>query len=515
MVSRGASVFHGWDAAAAHDPPQASDDATGRSSAPPDLTPRDPAFQAGLWVGRQFRFNPGDPVPVDRPVFVYDEGRTGWWVYEPADPGRGIPGGIWRPLETDSHGLLDAIHRRRPDLALELKEGPGGPGFSPDFRALAADYLFNDRRWREQRVATSPFWTGLRHALRGPEPGGVYGGRKRDGAAHYLRYINTRGGTIDLPTGKLHPHSPEWGCRAVTAGLYTPELVSEHRETFSRFFSRSLGPAYQAQYLSLAGLALTGRSQPLRGLVMVMGESGSGKGGLVAALVCAFGEYAQAVDNGWFSRRVGDIDDATARMIAHRVRLIAVDEVGADSRPHQSRLMSLTGDSMLSARRPHGKTVSDKIRAGVWTTAVDPPSGIAAWSGIRRRLATIPTIEKLRKADVIPGFEERPEVQDAVFTLVVLAARLVYETGYRAPEGDVVLKRAVLAEMDPLSAFLECLDDEWNGTPLRDLLEHIREHLGWADLSMQKLGRAVKHSGGWDSKREGGGGPVVLIRRRK
>ena len=515
MVSRDDSVFHGWDAAAAQDPPQAPDDTTGWHSAHRS-TPRDPAFHAGLWVGKRFRFNPGDPAQVDRPVFVYDEGKTGWWVYEPADPGRGIPGGVWRSLETDSHSLLDAIHQRRLELAVEIEvtEGPGGLGPSPDFRAHAAEVLSSGGRWREQRVTTSPFWAGLRQALRGSEPGGVYGGRNKDGAVHYLKYINTPGGTIDLSTGILLPHSPEWGCRAVTGGRYTPESVSEHRNTFTQYFSKVLAPAYQAHYLSLGGLALTGQSQSLRGLVMVKGESGSGKGGLAGALVSAFGEYARVVDSSWFSRRIGDIDDATALMVANRVRLIAVDEVGADSRPHQSRLMSLTGDSMLSARRPHGKTISDKVRAGVWTTAVDAPSGIAAWSGIRRRLAVIPTMKRLDVADVIPCFEERQEVQDAVLTLATLAAREVYEKGYRAPEGDIELKRGVLAEMDPLSALLERLDNQWKDAPLRDLLSHIREDLGWDDLSMQKLGRAVGHSEVWTSKREGGGGPMILIRRR-
>ena len=454
-------------------------------------------------------------MPVDHPVFVYDEGKTGWWVYEPTDPGRGIPGGVWRPLETDSHSLLDAIHQSRLELALELElsEGTGGLGLSPNIRAHAAEILSTGGKWREQRVMTSPFWTGLRLALRAPEPGGVYGGRNRDGAAHYLKYINTPGGTVDLATGTLLPHSPDWGCRAVTAGRYTPELVSEHRNTFAQFFSKILAPAYQGQYLSLAGLALTGWSQSLRGLVMVKGESGSGKGGLLAALVSAFGEYARVVDSSWFSRRIGDIDDATALMVANRVRLIAVDEVGADSRPHQSRLMSLTGDSMLSARRPHGKTIADKFRAGVWTTAVDAPSGIAVWSGIQRRLAVLPTIAELNVADVIPGFEELQEVQDAVLTLAILAAHEVYKKGYRAPEGDIVLKRAVLAEMDPLSALLQHLDDKWNGTPLRDLLDHIRDSMGWDDLSLNKLGRAVRHSKVWDSKREGGGGQTILIRR--
>ena len=71
--------------------------------------------------------------------------------------------------------------------------------------------LGNDKVWNGQKHLGSDLWDGLRELCLGqvPEP--------------LLYHVGVANGCIDLKIGDFHPHRPECGQRALTAGRYLPE----------------------------------------------------------------------------------------------------------------------------------------------------------------------------------------------------------------------------------------------------------------------------------------------------
>ena len=257
--------------------------------------------------------------------------------------------------------LLDGIGQRRYSLAQELRnEGMN----------RIADFLVSKNEWAGARAEKSDLWGGLRYSLAGAAP---------QPQAHHL---GTPGGVVDLRDGKIHPHAPSYGIRGVTVGTFQPEREREHLVALRERFDNVFAPHTLDAYLRLVALALTGRAQSHRAVVLVFGPSGSGKWDACNVALNALGERGMGVAHDWLqSNQRTEIDVTATEMLERQPAIVKVDEVGGDTRISASRLLSLTGNAPTSARRPHGPLVSGKPRFQLWTTAVDAPQ-IPRYGGI-------------------------------------------------------------------------------------------------------------------------------------
>ena len=405
--------------------------------------------------------------------YVYDNTphRLGWWNYD---------GRVWRSLVDGDPRLLDDVNAQRYALAQKLKEqGNEGP----------AATLAGQKYWDRNKAKNSDFWSGLRLTLAGdlPEP-----------EPHYL---GTPGGVVDLRTGQLHPHAPEFGIRALTRGQYLPQEVAAMMEVWHRRFDPVFAPEIQAAYLALLALALTRRAQNLRGIVFVKGESGSGKGGAVNVAVNALGDYSGAVPRKWLDQRNGgDIDATGAELLEKQPAIVSIDEVGQGTRVDFGHLMTVTGDMPYKARRPHGPLIEGRIQAQFWTTAVDVPQ-IPKASGIDRRMAVLPTIHRLEESEIDAVRADDQDLLAYVVTRAALLAQLVYQDGYRAPVGDESTKAEALADMDPLATWLDELPESLADHLVSEVLDQARKDLGDEKITANALGRRINASKVWISER--------------
>ena len=406
--------------------------------------------------------------------YLYDStpGELAWWYYD---------GKVWRPLSNSDPRLMDEVGRERYNYASGLASA-GAEGL--------ADTLI--KQWMS-KAGVADLAAGLRHSMKGaaPEP------------EHY--HLGTPDGVVDLRDGQIYPHAPHFQIRGVTKGRYLPQVSpAKHWEAINRRFGPVFSRETQLEYIRLVALALTGRAQSYRAIVLVTGPSGSGKGDACNAVLNALSDRGAGVSADYIGTdQRSDIDAITTDILERQPAILKVDEVGGDTRVGVSRLLALTGNAERQSRKPHGPIIRGTPRFQLWTTAVDAPE-FPAHSGIRRRLAVLATTRELNDSEINEDGVSDQALLDAIVTLAVIAAREVYLPGYVAPEGDKEAKRKTIVDMDVVAAWLEEQDD-LDGISKAEARKRCLEQLEISerDLTATAFGTRVNASLRWQPHREG------------
>ena len=186
-----------------------------------------------------------------------------------------------------------------------------------DGHAFWARLLSQEKHWRTLRSPSSDFWIGFQKSW-----------VSADAPDSPLHYIGTPDGVVDLRDGQLLNHSPSYGVRGLTGGSYRPEELQQLEEAFARRFTGGVSYENGQAFLDLFGLALTRTAPNRRGWVAVLGESGTGKGGMLTVIKHALGEYALTIPRKWVQEKSGgdDIDTMAADVIQIKPAVLLVDE---------------------------------------------------------------------------------------------------------------------------------------------------------------------------------------------
>ena len=402
-----------------------------------------------------------------------------WWVYTD---------NRWSLLPTNDPTLWDLLTRDRLEIARNLTDD----GY-PHLGAMLSDGLKYAQGAQRAEVDS-----GLRHALAGPEP--------RPADACY----GAANGVVDLRTGKLTPHGPNQGLRAVARGRYLPDNADKGMELIRKRFKAVFSTAMLETALDMAALGASGQATyHHRQIAFVVGKSGSGKGGWTALLNAAQGEHAAGANPGWLgAKHEQDIDTTGARILESMAGAIIVNEFGEDQPVNAGFLNSVTASSgdPFRARDPYKPLLVDFVRGVFWLSAVAPPL-IPANSGIRRRVTFIPTLgydfdldpDGISSPDIFPQ-----DLCDALVTQICLRARRVFERGYKAPRGDEQVKAVLLDRMDPVAAWVRDMPADWDGMPASNALQLCQSDLG-KEITSTLLGNRINASEVWTKERATGG----------
>ena len=413
-----------------------------------------------------------------RATWRYDDDPAGsfWSRYED---------GVWSPLTSRDRRMLGSISARRYHLAAEMFDA----GFPEGAAALVKDH-----DWNREKHSNSDMWDGLHNACLGKIP---------DPKEHHVAVAN---GCVDLVTGVMHDHSPECGQRGKAAGAYRPEDAVMLADTFHAYFDKVFVREDQRKYLELVGLCMTGDASAHRGLAMIKGCSRSGKGGAVRLQERSLGSRAVGLSSDWFNRKIQDIDNETANLIIHRPDSIASSEIGFDSLQHRRKVCAVAGgEDTISARRPHGVTVSGPVYGLFWTSCVQLPH-FEAGEGMDERLVVLRTLKKLKPRERSKAAGRNPILLDAVITGGIMAIRAAGffdddGAGYIAPGGpDDAATSEDLKKMDPLAPWLEELSDEWHGRRVEDAREQAMGDLS-LEISQTSFGNCIGKSERWGKSR--------------
>ena len=411
---------------------------------------------------------------VGRARYVTGDGPPRWWLYDDERH-------AWRQLTDRDYVFQYDIASRRYSLAQELQD----LGKTEEAKLLASPL------WRGQQANFSgEFWAAMARTLTGPEP---------EPMPNTFAAAN---GVVNLTDGECTPHTPVHGVRSVARGRYLRESAPELRKVLARRFCDVFKEEGVDAFIELCGLALTRQVQTWRGLLWVWGTPGSGKGGVSRLVEVAFGPAAKRVPLKFFEGTASDIDDALADAIEKQPLFLLLDELGPQSRIDEAKLLSRTGDTSQTSRRPHGATISGPVNALVIVTTVDPPS-MSSKTGLDRRTAVLKTLlEELPASRKEAGIAD--DLCDALVTWACLSAqdtlkRITAHT-YDPTPGDAVQKQALLQRIDPVGTWLDTLPDDYAGMTLQDLAARATQELsGILDrkLSPADVGRKLDTSRKW------------------
>ena len=415
-----------------------------------------------------------------RPSFRYDRERGVWWVWN---------GDHWSEVEDDIT-ITDSLHSARLRMAADLRDSG---------EEYLARLLHRDKEWRSLTGnRRGEWWAKLREELDRPAP------------LPPPHELATPGGVVDLRTGSVEPHDAlKHDTLAVTQGMYRPSEASQLREALWRRLQHNIERNDFDQVIKALGVATARRSVDYGGILWLYGASGGGKGSTALLIQMSFGGQGLGVSADMLERRSrSDIDADLARLIQIDPVVYVASEI---DRVGSSRINSITGGDVHSARKPHGKILEGGPSGMLIATSVSAPS-VSVEKGLERRLIVIPFPREL-DAGVKKQRSFTQDEMDAVITLAVQEALQIDQDGWEPPVGNREAKERFLATADPVSRWLQALPDTYDGKPIRDVWNEYNQQEE-AEITLAKFGRQVGLSQRWESVLPRRGQPKVLKRLR-
>ena len=325
-------------------------------------------------------------------------------------------------------------------------------------------------------------------------------------------------GALDLATGRLLPHSPEYRATKTTGTNFIHGATHPAWDAVVALL-KSEGDRYEFIH-QYSGSGLHGEN-PNELLVIFQGDAGTGKGTLLTGIHRALGAYTETVEIGtllatdWRKQNKSAPREDLLKLRGARFVYPSI-EPPKDSKLDDGSIKALTGNDIITARSPHAKqsiSFSPVFKLTLQTnfplrTEFDDP-------GMKRRVIVVPFNRKPDQPD--------PSIKNALMNdAQARAAALawLYE-GYRVwrSNGFALPTSALAAEatagywkdMDPYAQFAadvglrfgkmeRCAKPRITGA-----LKAWREENGRFDATMKGFPAWLKSKGCMDTQITGGG----------
>lgn len=330
-----------------------------------------------------------------------------------------------------------------------------------------------------------------------------------DSHAHLLTVEN---GTIDLRTGKLLAHNPDWLLTQIAPTEYDPSARSK---TLEKVLKHVLGDVTEFAQLVL-GRSLWG-DNALEKFYVWQGPGRSGKGTLLEALKSCLGTSAMTAESKTFVTSQGrQVRDDLARLAEARV--VLASEVGKGEHLDPTLIKSITGLDTIASRHLYGSYFEFRPRLTLHLQCNDLPRVDDQDDAIWNRLVVIPTGPTLSEDQRDPGV--KAELFDtkrggkALLAWLIAGSVKAAEMRY-IPEPEVVKAKSTKyrADNNPVKAFItdglrvaspENREATW--CAVNDLLKAYHAHCDAAYLdkrfrmSEQRLAERIEALGCWRKK---------------
>ena len=336
--------------------------------------------------------------------------------------------------------------------------------------------------------------------------------------------LNTGNGVVDLRSGELCRHSPDYRMTKVTAAAYRPAAPCPvWRAHLERIFA---GDGEIIAFLQrLFGYALTGHTAE-QVFALFHGGGANGKGMTVNTWSAALGDYARATPITTFGTHTNDAIRNDLAALAG-ARLVTASETRPRRALDESTIKQLTGQDPISARFLHREFFTYLPQFLIVLSTNHKPRVECPDYAIKRRVLLVPfevTIPE-EQQDKQLGKKLRAEL-DGILTWGVEGAVQYLADGLGVPARVRAATEAYRQEMDPLSGLRECCTFEpnsWTSTAnMRAAIvrwcgeEGVAVELNHKELAdwLSGLGcESHKHSGvrGWRGIRCDGVDSVQLL----
>ena len=265
--------------------------------------------------------------------------------------------------------------------------------------------------------------------------------------------LNTPSGIVDLRTGRVRPHDPAALCTRLTGASLD---AAQGAALWSNFLTEiTLGDKQLETYLQrVAGYCATGVT-PEDVLVYLFGNGANGKGSFAEAMAYALGDYAKIFPPEVLMESKGERHPTDLAQFMG-VRFALTSEPSSNSTWNDSRIKSLTGDTIISARFMRGDFFTFPRTHKTVVLGNHMPRLAEVTHAIRRRVQMVPFRAVFGPSPGI-GMRERlkAEAGGAILAWMVEGARLWHSAGTAPPAAVRDMTAEYLSDQDLIGQWLD------------------------------------------------------------
>lgn len=265
--------------------------------------------------------------------------------------------------------------------------------------------------------------------------------------------LNTQSGIVDLKTGAKRGHDPAALCTRIASASVNAEQGGELWRGFLRDITQ--GNAELEDYLQrVAGYFATGVT-PEDVLVYLFGIGANGKGSFAEAIAHALGDYAKMFPPEVLMESKGERHPTDLAQFMG-VRFALTSEPSSNATWNDSRIKSLTGDTVISARFMRGDFFTFPRTHKTMVLGNHMPRLAEVTHAIRRRVQMVPFRAVFEPSPGL-GMRERlkAEAGGAILAWVVEGARLWHAAGTAPPAVVREMTAEYLSEQDLIGQWLD------------------------------------------------------------
>jgi putative DNA primase/helicase len=323
--------------------------------------------------------------------------------------------------------------------------------------------------------------------------------------------FNVINGTIDLKTGKLHPHKRENLITRLAPVEYNPEALCPNWWGFLKKVSD--GDEALMEYIQkVVGYLLTGSTRE-QCLFFLYGLGKNGKSTFLIVIRFLFGDYGKHTSTETFLvKKFGGISNGIAAL--RGARLVTAAEVESGRQLSEATVKEITGGDPITARFLYGEDFTYMPEYKIFISTNHKPKIKGADEGIWRRIRLVPFTVQISDEETIPDLAEKlKEELPGILNWALKGCSMWQQEGLEMPEVVKKASHEYREEMDILADFLreKCIVDKRMQASSRDLYTTYTE---WAEnngekkpLSKRSFGMALTERG---FKRHRGAGGVRI-----
>lgn len=324
----------------------------------------------------------------------------------------------------------------------------------------------------------------------------------------YTMRLNVLNGVVDLRTGELRPHRPDYMMTKLAPVKYNPEATSEVWENFIRTVTGN-DEEYIRFLQKAVGYSLTGNtSEDI--LFFVYGPTATGKSTFLEAIKATLGDYAKTADFESFLKRQsggGPRDDIA---ILEGARMVVGVEVDEGKRLAAGLIKQLTGGDTIACRPLYKSTIQFVPTMKLWLAANHKPKVSAEDGAMWRRIRILPfdkTIpEDKRDSSLKAKLKDTTEIGPAILAWAIKGCLLWQQEGLKPPKVVKEASEEYRKSQDIIGEFIEdqveaCEGERLSRTSVFKAYKQWCEDNGERPVSQSVLTLKLKERGWRDAPR--------------
>ncbi|WP_030962629.1 phage/plasmid primase, P4 family [Streptomyces sp. NRRL S-378] len=266
--------------------------------------------------------------------------------------------------------------------------------------------------------------------------------------------LSVANGTINLRTGRLHPHRPEDMITRRLDVAYNPDARAERWEAFlpEVFPNHPEMPAFMRR---LVGYGITG-STAEQCFAFMHGQGSNGKSAFLDALLHVFRGVTKSTEFSTFEQRTA-VGQASPELAELRgARLVTASETEKYSRLAEALVKQLTGGDPVTTRRLYGNPFTYVPSFLLMVAGNYKPAILSQDLGVWRRVKLIPfeaTFHRGTTADTSLPQKLRAEAE-GILAWAVRGAQEWYEHGLQEPASVATATQDYRESEDRLAEFI-------------------------------------------------------------